>query len=150
MRGIVYLKLGWGRAWCLTETNSPLAPQAHTHYLPPMSFFGRFSPVRAIRDLRFFLSQRQPYELVFLMIAVGITGFFIYAFARDDYVPVPYKPNIIYVEQWPADRTDVQIKAQQKIDYVKKKERLAEEKAAQDQRRAEFKKVDDALTKWGF
>jgi hypothetical protein len=115
-----------------------------------MSFFGRFSPVRAIRDLRFFLSQRQPNELVFLMIAVGITGFFIYAFARDDYVPVPYKPNIIYVEQWPADRTDVQIKAQQKIDYVKKKERLAEEKAAQDQRRAEFKKVDDALTKWGF
>jgi len=134
----------------LTETNSPLAPQAHTPYRPPMSFFGRFSPVRAIRDLRFFLSQRQPYELVFLMIAVGITGFFIYAFARDDYVPVPYKPNIIYVEQWPADRTDVQIRAQQKIDYVKKKERLAEEKAAQDQRRAEFKKVDDALTKWGF
>ncbi|WP_294269850.1 hypothetical protein [uncultured Sphingomonas sp.] len=115
-----------------------------------MSFFGRFSPVRAIRDLRFFLAQRRPYELVFLMIAVGITGFFIYAFARDDYVPVPYQPNIIYVEQWPADRTDVQIKAQQKIDYVKKKERLAEEKAAQDQRRAEFKKVDDALTKWGF
>ncbi len=115
-----------------------------------MSFFGRFSPMRAIRDLRFFLSQRQPYELVFLMIAVGITGFFIYAFARDDYVPVPYKPDIIYVEQWPADRTDVQIKAQQKIDYVKKKERLAEEKAAKDQRQAEFKKVDDALSKWGI
>ncbi|GAA3256680.1 hypothetical protein GCM10020258_16380 [Sphingomonas yabuuchiae] len=97
-------------------------------------------PVRAIRDLRLFLSQRQPYELVFLMIAVGITGFFIYAFARDDYVPVPYKPDIIYVEQWPADRTDVQIKAQQKIDYVKKKERLAEEKAAKEQRQAEFKR----------
>ncbi|MDY0960056.1 MULTISPECIES: hypothetical protein [unclassified Sphingomonas] len=115
-----------------------------------MSFFGRFSPVRAIRDLRFFLSQRHPYELVFLMIAVGITGFFIYAFARDDYVPVPYRPDIIYVEQWPADRTDAQIRAQQKIDYVKKKQELAEVKAAEEQRRAEFKKVDDALTKWGF
>ncbi|WP_343527407.1 hypothetical protein [Sphingomonas sp.] len=115
-----------------------------------MSFFGRFSPVRAIRDLRIFLSHRHPYELVFLMIAIGITGFFIYAFARDDYVPVPYKPDIVYVEQWPADRTDVQIRAQQKIDYVKKKERLAEEKAAKDQRQAEFKKVDDALTKWGL
>jgi hypothetical protein len=136
---------------CLTETNpSPLASHARNAYIPPMSFFGRFSPVRAIRDLRLFLSQRQPYELVFLMIAVGITGFFIYAFARDDYVPVPYKPDIIYVEQWPADRTDVQIKAQQKIDYVKKKERLAEEKAAKDQRQAEFKRVDDALNKWGI
>jgi hypothetical protein len=115
-----------------------------------MSFFGRFSPVRAIRDLRLFLSHRQPYELVFLIIAMGITGFFIYAFARDDYVPVPYRPDIVYVEQWPADRTDAQIRAQQKIDYVKKKQELAEVKAAEDQRRAEFKKVDDALSKWGF
>ncbi|WP_375244304.1 hypothetical protein [Sphingomonas parapaucimobilis] len=115
-----------------------------------MSFFGRFSPVRAIRDLRLFLSQRQPYELVFLMIAVGITGFFIYALARDDYVPVPYKPDIIYVEQWRADRSEAEILAQQKIDYVKKKQRLAEEKAAKDQRQAEFKKVDDALSKWGI
>ncbi|HJO65141.1 hypothetical protein [Sphingomonas sanguinis] len=115
-----------------------------------MSFFGRFSPVRAYRDLRFFLSQRQPYELVFLIIAMGITGFFIYAFARDDYVRPPYQPNIIYVEQWPANRTDAEIRAQQKIDYVKKKQELAEEQAAKDQRKAEFKKVDDALTKWGF
>ncbi|MGE7206372.1 hypothetical protein ACQKJZ_11905 [Sphingomonas sp. NPDC019816] len=115
-----------------------------------MSFFGRFSPVRAIRDLRVFLSQRHPVELVFLMVAVGITGFFIYAFARDDYVPVPYKPDIIYVEQWRADRSEAEILAQQKIDYVKKKERLAEEKAAKEQRQAEFKKVDDALTKWGI
>ncbi len=57
--------------------------------------------------------------------------------------------HIIYVEQWPAT-APMQIKAQQKIDYVKKKERLAEEKAAKDQRQAEFKKVDDALSKWGF
>jgi hypothetical protein len=33
---------------------------------------------------------------------------------------------------------------------VKKKQRLAEEKAANDQRQAEFKKVDDALSKWGI
>ena len=115
-----------------------------------MSFFGRFSPVRAYRDLRFFLSQRHPVELVFLMVAVGITGFFIYAFARDAYVPVPDKPTIIYVDHWHADRTDAEILAQQKIDYVKKKQRLAEEKAAKEQRQAEFKKVDDALNKWGI
>ena len=115
-----------------------------------MQFFSRMSPLRAFRDLRFFLNQRQPYELWFLVLAVTITSVLIWAFAHDSYFEKEYKPNIIYVEQWPADRTDVQIRAQQKIDYVKKKERLAEEKAAQDQRRAEFKKVDDALTKWGF
>ncbi|MBB4087232.1 hypothetical protein ACLN6N_11120 [Sphingomonas carotinifaciens] len=115
-----------------------------------MSFFGRFSPRRAYQDLRLFLSHRQPYELGFLALAVGITGFFVYAFARDDYVPVPYKPDIVYVEQWSADRTDAEIVAQQKIDYFKKKKMLAEQKAAEEAKRAEFKKVDDALSRWGI
>ena len=115
-----------------------------------MSFFGRFSPVRAYRDLRFFLSQRHPVELVFLMVAVGITGFFIYAFARDDYVPVPYKPNIIYVEQWPANRTDAEIIAQQKIDQAKQEAEQAEFERERAKRQAEWKKIDDKLKSWGI
>ena len=79
-----------------------------------------------------------------------ITLTLIYAFARDSSFETEYRPDIIYVEQWRADRSEAEILAQQKIDYVKKKERLAEEKAAKEQRQAEFKKVDDALTKWGI
>ena len=115
-----------------------------------MSFFSRLSPIRAINDLRSYLAGRERYELGFLAAAVLITGFFIYAFARDDYVPPPYKPNIIYVEQWPLSRTDAEIRAAQKIDQKVKAKRLAEEKAAEDARKAQFKKMDDAMTKWGL
>jgi len=108
------------------------------------------SPIRAINDLRAFLSGRPPYEIVFLMAAIVITAFFIYLFARNDYGTPPYKPDIIYVEQWPANRTDAEIRAAQKIDQKVKAKRLAEEQAARDKKQAEFKKLDDALTRWGL
>lgn len=115
-----------------------------------MSFFARMSPVRAINDLRAYLAGRPAYELIFLMGAILVTTFLIYLFARNDYTAPPYEPDIIYVEQWPANRTDAQIRAAQKIDQNVKEKRLAEEKAAQEKKQAEFKKLDDALSKWGI
>lgn len=115
-----------------------------------MGFFGRFSPVRAYRDLRFFLSQRQPYELGFLALAMAITGFFIYAFAHDSYAEPVYRPNIIYVEQWPANRTDAEIIAQQKIDEPIRQRELAAQRKADEERRAGFKRLDDKLKRWGL
>ena len=115
-----------------------------------MSFFARMSPIRAINDLRSYLAGRPPYEIVFLMIAVLITGFFVYLFARNDIAPPPYRPDIVYVEQWPLSRTDAEIRAAQIVDQRAKEKRLAEEKAAQRKRQAEFKKLDNALTKWGL
>ena len=115
-----------------------------------MRYFSRFSPVRAVRDLRFFLASRQPHELWFLMAAMGITGFLIYAFYRDSYVEPVYRPQITYVQQWSADRTDAEIRAQQAIDEPVKQRRLAEQRAAEEKQRASFKKLDDQLTKWGI
>lgn len=127
-----------------------LARAAPPPYLSPMSFFARMSPIRAVRDLRTYLAGRPPYELIFLMGAIVITAFFIYLFARNDYGAPPYEPDIIYVQQWPANRTDAEIRAAQKIDQKVKEKRLAEEKAAQEKKQAEFKKLDDALDKWGI
>lgn len=115
-----------------------------------MRYLSRFSPLVAIRDLRLFLAARQPHELWFLIAAMGITGFLIYAFAHDSYVEPEYRPKIIYVEQWPASRTDAEIRAQQAIDAPIKRRRLAEQRAAEAAKRAEFKKVDDAMTRWGL
>ena len=115
-----------------------------------MNFFGRFFPFRAYQDLRLFLAQRQPYELGFLVLAMALTGFFIFAFARDSHVEPAYKPNIIYVQQWRADRTDAQIRAQQMIDQAAKQKRLAEQKTEQDKKRAEFQRLDNQLDKWGI
>lgn len=115
-----------------------------------MQFFGRFSLIRAYRDLRFFLGQRPPYELGFLALAVAITGFLVYAFARDSGVEPVYRPNIIYVQQWRLDRTDAQIRAQQVVDEAARQKRLAVQKAEQDKTRAAYRRLDDQLNKWGI
>jgi hypothetical protein len=115
-----------------------------------MGFFSRFAPVRAYRDLRFFLAQRQPYELGFLVLAMAITGFFIYAFLHDSSIAPTYRRNVVYVEQWTLDRTDAQIRAQQKIDEPIKQKRLAQERKFDDERRASFRRLDKKLESWGL
>ena len=108
------------------------------------------SPLRAYRDLRVFLAGREPYELIFLVAAMAITTFFIYAFAKDSAVEPTYKRDIVYVEQWPESRTDAQIRAQQAIDAPIKAKRLAEDKAAREAKQASFKRLDDKLSRWGL
>lgn len=115
-----------------------------------MNFFGRMSPTRAFKDLRFFFQGRETYELWFLIAAMLITGFFIYAFARDSAVEPTYKRDIVYVQQWTADRTDAEIRAQQAIDAPIKAKALADRKAEQEKKQAGFKKLDDAMKRWGL
>lgn len=115
-----------------------------------MRYLARFSPLRAVRDLRMFLSQRQPYELWFMMLAIVLTGLVLFAFVKDSHFERAYKPDIIYVQQWPLDRTDEQIRALQKIDQAKKEAlqaRLAKRRAEQQ---AAFKRIDDKLESYGF
>ncbi|TXC72282.1 hypothetical protein FSB78_16015 [Sphingomonas ginsenosidivorax] len=115
-----------------------------------MGFFSRFSPLAAYRDLRFFLANRQPHELWFLIAALCVTSFLVYAFAKDSYAEPVYRPKIIYVEQWPSDRTDAQIIAQQKIDAPIKAKALAEQKKREEETRAVFKRMDDKMTAMGL
>jgi hypothetical protein len=115
-----------------------------------MGFFSRFSPIAAYRDLRFFLANRQPHELWFLIAALCVTSFLVYAFAKDSYAEPVYKPNIVYVEQWSANRTDAEIIAQQKIDAPIKAKALAAQKKREDETRAYFKRVDDKMTAMGL
>jgi hypothetical protein len=115
-----------------------------------MGFFARMSPFRAVRDLRLYLHQRQPYELAFLALAVVLTGLLIIGFAKDSRIEKVYRPQIVYVQQWTLDRTDDQIRAQQKIDQVKRRAELAELRTRQAKRQAEFKRIDDKLNQWGL
>ncbi|WP_375404333.1 hypothetical protein [uncultured Sphingomonas sp.] len=115
-----------------------------------MQFFARLSPIRAFLDLRRFLNGREPYELGFLLLAMMVTGFFVYAFAFDGQIEETYTPDIIYVEQYRLDRTDAQITAQQKIDGAIKAERLAERRKLELERQASFKRLDDNLKSVGL
>jgi hypothetical protein len=115
-----------------------------------MSFLGRFSPGVAYRDLRHFLVTREPYEFIFLALAIAITGTLMFVFMRDSRVELPYHRNIIYVQNWRLDRSDAQIKAQQVIDEAARKKRLAAEEAERAKLRAQFKRLDDSMTKMGL
>lgn len=119
-------------------------------YLPPMNFFSRMSPFTAIRDLRVFLSHRQKHELAFLALSVVITTLLIAGFVKDSHIEKVYKRDIIYVQNWRADRTDEEVRAQQAKDLpgeLARKEAFAKKQA---ERRAQFKRVDDKLESWGL
>lgn len=116
-----------------------------------MTFLSRFSPVRAYRDLRLFLSHRERHELVFLALAMVVTTVVISGFYYDSRIEKPYKrPEIIWVDSWPESRTDAEIKAKQAVDKVEQDRLRALLKQKQEERQAEFKRLNDKLERWGL
>lgn len=115
-----------------------------------MPFFSRMSPFRAIRDLRVFLSHRERHELWFFALAVVTTGLLIGGFVKDSSVEKPYTRDIVYVQSWPADRSDAEIRAQQLKDLPAERARKAEIEKFQRERRESFKRVDEKMERWGL
>lgn len=108
------------------------------------------SPLRAARDLREFLKLRHRYELGFMFAAFVVTLLVVAAVFKDSYFERAYKREIIYVQNWRADRTLEEIIAQQKIDQAKRDKVEAEARAKAEKRRQEWKKIDDGLKEWGI
>ena len=115
-----------------------------------MQFFARFSPIRAVQDLRLFLSLRQPHELAFLFLSIVITTLLIAGFVKDSRVERPFKRDIQYFSSWPADRSDAQIKLDQIRDMALKTKTDATLEKRQADLKASFKRVDDKMTQWGL
>ena len=115
-----------------------------------MTLLRFFAPMRAYQDLRLFLSQRRKHELVFLALSLAITYLIIFYMIHDSKIVRDNRPVIIYVQQWPANRTDAEIIAQQKIDSVEqtKREEAAKKRDAENQ--AAWKRIDDGLKKYGI
>lgn len=118
--------------------------------LRSVNYLRRFSPFRALRDLRLFLSHRQPYELWFLLLSIVITTTLMLVFMKDSKFDRPIKREITYFDSWALSRTDEEIIAQQQIDKVIRDKQRADYQARVAKRQAEFKKVDDAMERWGL
>lgn len=114
------------------------------------TFLARLSPTNAYRDLHFFLRTRERYEWSFFALSLTITALIIWAFFVDSHFEKPYKPNIIYFQQWTLDRTDEQIVAQQKIDQAKRVIAEREQKAREEKLRQGFKRLDEKLDALGI
>ena len=111
-----------------------------------MSIYPRpVKPHVLIADVkRVWRSSTNRYKLVFGAIAIGITSIIITGFILESrWGVLPEGPQIVYANDWPANRTDAQIKQQQWADAIERRKAIEE-------RRREFKKLDDALTSHGF
>jgi hypothetical protein len=116
-----------------------------------MSRFTRYNPLTGLRDLRSFLASRQRHELVFAFLSVVVTVSILTAFYLDSGdLKKPWQRDIQYVQSWPLDRTDAEIVAAQKTDAKTRAVREAAEKKRKEEHRKSLKKIDDALTRWGF
>jgi hypothetical protein len=104
-----------------------------------MSWFPRpASPRAAFADLRSFLRQRSREQVIGASLAVLVTTIILIHFFVDSKINTAPPPQIIYVEQWNANRTDAEIIAEQKLDQ-------AERDAALKARQEQFKKLENRL-----
>ena len=101
---------------------------------------------RAWTDLREFLAQRRRHELVFAAIAIALTVGMAFTVFGSLQVEKEWKPpEILYVESWPANRTDAEVRAQQAKDAPRERAEKQAEADARMQKREAFKRLAKRL-----
>jgi len=115
-----------------------------------LSFLRFLSPTRAYRDLRRYLQTRQRHQLWIMLACLVITWGVVFALIQDSRYEKEYHENIVYFQQWPANRTDAEIIAQQKIDGPKEQAAKDAEAKRQADEQAAYKRLDDKLKRWGI
>ena len=104
-----------------------------------MSWFPKPSrPSEALSDLAAFMRQRSPEQRLAAILSLLVTAIIVIIFFVDSSINTAAPPQIIYVENYRADRTDAEIIAQQKIDE-------AERQAAAKERQREYQQLENQL-----
>lgn len=93
------------------------------------------SPRVAYADLRAFMRQRSREQVVGLTLALLVTMIIVIVFLVDPMINTAPPPQIIYVENYKAGRTDAQIIAGQQQDK-------AERDAAAKRKQEQFQKLE--------
>lgn len=88
------------------------------------------SPRRAFGDLAAFFRNRSRHQLIAGALAIALPAIILLGFIKDSNVNTMPGRQIIYAESWPADRSDAEIVAQQKIDQKRKEEAARERQRA--------------------
>lgn len=103
-----------------------------------MGFFRFVSPKHLVADTRAFIGNLSREQLIGGVAAILIPLGIVVAFYFDTRTNIMPGEQIIYVESWPADRSDEEIIARQKIDQQAREEAEAE-------RRRQFEELADKL-----
>lgn len=94
-------------------------------------------------DLRAFWAQRPRHQYVAAALAILMPIGIVVGFYIDGQTRLTPVQTVIYVNSWPASRTDAQIRTDQKA-------QLDRERAAQRERQRQFQKIDDNLNRLGI
>jgi hypothetical protein len=121
-------------------------------YLVTMSIIPRpASPRVAWRDAVSFLRQRRPHQIVFVALAIGIPILVFLAFINEfNRTPEWHPPEVMYVQQWTAERTRAEVAAQQARDLPAELAKKKQIEEFQAERRAQFKRAREALRSVGI
>ena len=105
-------------------------------------------PSRALGDLWQFVRGRTRQEVFFGLLAVGITALW-FAAIFDKLNPEPeYKsPPVFYAQQWPANRTVADVRAQQKKDLPAE---LVAQREREEAARLQRKRYDKLAKQFGL
>lgn len=95
-------------------------------------------PRAAIRDLRSFLGQRSREQVLGASLALLSTLIIVIVFLVDAKINTAPPPTVVYVENFPADRSDAEIVADQKKAQAKRD-------ALRKERQRQFKELQDQL-----
>ena len=92
-------------------------------------------PRAALSDLKAFLRQRSREQVIAAALAVLVTLIIVIIFFVDSKINTAPPQQVVYVENFPASRTDADIKADQK-------KASEERRKAEEARRQEFQKLE--------
>ncbi len=96
------------------------------------------SPRALWSDMRSFMRQRSRHQMIAAVFAVAMPIIIVIGFYFDAQTNIMPGEQIVYVENWPANRTDAEIQAQQKIDQERREKALAE-------RQRQYKELEKRL-----
>jgi hypothetical protein len=109
-----------------------------------MSWFPRpVGPRALVADIRAFAGQRSRVQWLGAFVAVAMPLLIVAGFFHDSTHGIAPGPQLIYVESWPASRTDAEIRADQVKDQAKRE-------AMRKERQRQFRKLDKDLEKIGI
>ena len=104
-----------------------------------MSWFPRPSrPSVAFADLRAFMSQRSREQRIGAALSILVTMIIVIIFFVDSKINTAPPPYIVYVENWPENRSEAEIVADQKRDQ-------AEVEAFRKERQKQFQELENKL-----
>lgn len=113
------------------------------HYLRLMPLPRPASPRALVRDLRVFWSSRPRGHWIAAALAATITSGILLAFYIDSRQLAEPREQVIFLDSWPADRTDDQIRTQQKAD-------LEARTRAEAEHRRQLQRLDENLNRLGI